>query len=80
MTVLQPRHVPLIDMILCSHVHWVVLLRDLRFRLTDECHYYREVFCSKVAAVLRCLLRLCDHYSTAPMVILVSATADSSNS
>jgi DEAD/DEAH box helicase domain-containing protein len=51
-----------------------VFLRNLRFIVVDECHYYRGVFGSNVAMVLRRLLRLCTRYSAAPTVVFASAT------
>ncbi len=63
--------------ILRNHARWAVLLRGLRFLVVDECHYYRGVFGSNVAMVLRRLLRLCARYSSAPTVIFASATTDS---
>ena len=62
--------------ILRNHARWAVLLRGLRFVIVDECHYYRGVFGSNVAMVLRRLLRLCARYSGAPTVIFASATTD----
>ena len=67
--------------ILRNHARWAVLLRGLRYVVIDECHYYRGVFGSNVAMVLRRLLRLCARYSArpdlAPTVIFASATTDS---
>lgn len=63
--------------ILRNHTRWAVLLRSLRFIVVDECHYYRGVFGSNVAMVLRRLLRLCARYSSAPTVVFASATTDS---
>src|SRR5271166_4517126 len=63
--------------ILGNHARWAVLLRGLRFVVVDECHYYRGVFGSNVAMVLRRLLRLCERYSSTPTVIFASATTDS---
>ncbi|HYB34641.1 MAG TPA: DEAD/DEAH box helicase [Mycobacterium sp.] len=63
--------------ILRNHARWAVFLRGLRFLVVDECHYYRGVFGSNVAMVLRRLLRLCARYSTAPTVIFASATTAS---
>lgn len=63
--------------ILRSHARWAALLRGLRFLIVDECHYYRGVFGSNVAMVLRRLLRLCARYSSYPTVIFASATTDS---
>jgi DEAD/DEAH box helicase domain-containing protein len=67
--------------ILRNHARWAVLLRGLRFVVVDECHYYRGVFGSNVAMVLRRLLRLCTRYSaqpgSQPTFIFASATTDS---
>ncbi|HEY3994668.1 MAG TPA: DEAD/DEAH box helicase [Mycobacterium sp.] len=67
--------------ILRNHARWAVLLRALRYVIVDECHYYRGVFGSNVAMVLRRLLRLCARYSARPdlkpTVIFASATTNS---
>lgn len=67
--------------ILRNHARWAVFLRGLRFIVVDECHYYRGVFGSNVAMVLRRLLRLAERYSpgpgTQPTVIFASATTAS---
>ncbi|KQH80335.1 DEAD/DEAH box helicase [Mycobacterium gordonae] len=63
--------------ILRNHARWAVLLRGLKFVVVDECHYYRGVFGSNVAMVLRRLLRLCARYSSYPTVVFASATTDS---
>jgi DEAD/DEAH box helicase domain-containing protein len=62
--------------LLRNHARWAVFLRNLRFVVVDECHYYRGVFGSNVAMVLRRLLRLCARYSadSGPTVIFASAT------
>ncbi|MGA9494115.1 MAG: DEAD/DEAH box helicase [Mycobacterium sp.] len=64
--------------LLRNHARWAVFLRGLRFVVVDECHYYRGVFGSNVAMVLRRLLRLCARYSAdpslMPTVIFASAT------
>src|SRR5262249_38487586 len=60
--------------ILRNHARWAVLLRNLRFVIVDECHYYRGIFGSNVAMVLRRLLRLSDRYSARHTVIFASAT------
>lgn len=63
-----------------NHARWAVFLRNLRYLVVDECHYYRGIFGSNVAMVLRRLLRLCARYSTTgadfsgPTVIFASAT------
>jgi DEAD/DEAH box helicase domain-containing protein len=67
--------------LLRNHARWAVFLRNLKFIVVDECHYYRGIFGSNVALVLRRLMRLCARYSSAdaagPTVILASATASS---
>ncbi|MFC7675027.1 DEAD/DEAH box helicase [Mycolicibacterium sp. GCM10028919] len=60
-----------------NHARWAVFLRNLRFIVVDECHYYRGIFGSNVAMVLRRLIRLCAKYSvdgSEPTVIFASAT------
>jgi DEAD/DEAH box helicase domain-containing protein len=60
-----------------NHARWAVFLRNLRYVVVDECHYYRGIFGSNVAMVLRRLLRLCARYSggsPGPTVIFASAT------
>jgi len=67
--------------LLRNHARWAVFLRNLRYVVVDECHYYRGVFGSNVAMVLRRLLRLCARYSAhpaaTPTVIFASATTAS---
>lgn len=63
--------------LLRNHARWAVFLRNLRYLVVDECHYYRGIFGSNVAMVLRRLLRLCARYSGAPTVIFASATTAS---
>nr|MCH9667628.1 DEAD/DEAH box helicase [Actinomycetes bacterium] len=63
-----------------NHSRWAAFLRNLDYVVVDECHYYRGVFGSNVAIVLRRLLRLCARYSATdteragPTVIFASAT------
>src|SRR5690606_2424411 len=59
-----------------NHGRWAVFLRHLRYVVVDECHYYRGIFGSNVAMVLRRLLRLCQRYSAggSPTVFFASAT------
>ena len=63
--------------LLRNHARWAVFLRNLRYIVVDECHYYRGIFGSNVAMVLRRLLRLCARYSSTPTVIFASATTAS---
>ncbi|MBV8930241.1 MAG: DEAD/DEAH box helicase [Mycobacteriaceae bacterium] len=60
-----------------NHARWGVFLRGLRYLVVDECHYYRGIFGSNVAMVLRRLLRLTARYSATPTVIFASATTAS---
>lgn len=60
--------------LLRNHAKWAVFLRNLQFVVVDECHYYRGVFGSNVAMVLRRLLRLCERHSGSPTVFFASAT------
>ena len=54
--------------LLPGHARWARFLRDLRYVVVDECHTYRGVFGSHVAAVLRRLRRVCAHYGSDPDV------------
>ena len=60
--------------ILPGHPRWARFLRDLDYVVVDECHRYRGVFGSHVAAVLRRLRRICAHYGADPVFVLASAT------
>ncbi|BBY99688.1 helicase [Mycolicibacterium fallax] len=60
--------------LLRNHARWSVFLRGLRYLVVDECHYYRGIFGSNVAMVLRRLLRLAARYGADPTVIFASAT------
>jgi DEAD/DEAH box helicase domain-containing protein len=60
--------------ILPGHARWASFLRRLRYVVIDECHTYRGVFGSHVAAVLRRLRRICARYGASPVFVLASAT------
>ncbi|HYO85134.1 MAG TPA: DEAD/DEAH box helicase [Dermatophilaceae bacterium] len=60
--------------LLPGHEHWAGFLRRLRYVVVDECHTYRGVFGSHVAAVLRRLRRVCAQYRSAPTFAFASAT------
>lgn len=60
--------------LLRNHARWALFLRRLRYVVIDECHYYRGIFGSNVALVLRRLMRLCTRYGSTPTVIFASAT------
>jgi len=60
--------------ILPYHTKWAAFLKNLRFIVLDELHSYRGIFGSHVAGVVRRLLRLAQHYGSAPKFICSSAT------
>src|SRR5262249_14675874 len=53
---------------------WAAFWRSLRYVVVDECHVYRGVFGSHVAAVLRRLRRVARRYGADPVFVLASAT------
>ncbi len=60
--------------LLPGHARFSRFFRRLRYVVVDECHHYRGLFGSHVAAVLRRLLRVAEHHGAAPTVVLASAT------
>ena len=60
--------------ILPGHRRWAAFWRSLHFVVVDECHVYRGVFGSQVAAVLRRLRRVARRYGADPVFLLASAT------
>ena len=60
--------------ILPHHTKWAKAFENLRYVIIDELHYYRGVFGSHLANVLRRLKRVCEFYGSSPQFICCSAT------
>ena len=60
--------------ILPHHTRWAKCFESLRYVVLDELHYYRGVYGSHLANLLRRLKRICDFYGSKPQFICSSAT------
>jgi DEAD/DEAH box helicase domain-containing protein len=60
--------------ILPHHTKWARLFENLRYIVIDELHYYRGVYGSHLANIIRRLRRLCEFYGSRPQFIACSAT------
>jgi DEAD/DEAH box helicase domain-containing protein len=60
--------------ILPHHTKWVKLFENIRYVVIDEVHFYRGVFGSHMANLIRRLRRICRFYGTTPQFIGCSAT------
>jgi DEAD/DEAH box helicase domain-containing protein len=60
--------------ILPHHTRWARYFENLRYVVIDELHYYRGVYGSHLANLLRRLRRICEFYNSKPQFICCSAT------
>jgi len=60
--------------ILPHHTKWARYFENLRYVVIDELHYYRGVYGSHLANLLRRLKRVCEFYNAKPRFICCSAT------
>lgn len=60
--------------ILPHHTRWAKCFENLRYLVIDELHYYRGVYGSHLANLLRRLKRVCEFYGSSPRFICCSAT------
>ena len=60
--------------ILPHHTKWAKAFENLRYFVIDELHYYRGVYGSHLANILRRLRRICEFYGSTPQFICCSAT------
>jgi DEAD/DEAH box helicase domain-containing protein len=60
--------------ILPHHTRWAKMFENLRYVVIDELHYYRGVYGSHLANILRRLRRICEFYGSRPQFICSSAT------
>ncbi|HTS30435.1 MAG TPA: DEAD/DEAH box helicase [Bryobacteraceae bacterium] len=60
--------------ILPHHTRWARYFENLRYIVIDELHYYRGVYGSHLANLLRRLGRVCEFYNSKPQFICCSAT------
>src|SRR5688572_10311899 len=60
--------------VLPYHPKWVAFFSDLQYVVIDEVHTYRGILGAHVSAVLRRLMRVCEHYGSRPVFLAASAT------
>jgi DEAD/DEAH box helicase domain-containing protein len=60
--------------ILPHHTKWAKCFENLRYVVIDEIHYYRGVYGSHLANLIRRLKRICEFYGAHPQFICCSAT------
>ncbi|HWC95170.1 MAG TPA: DEAD/DEAH box helicase [Candidatus Sulfopaludibacter sp.] len=60
--------------ILPHHTRWARYFENLKYVVIDELHYYRGVYGSHLANLLRRLARICEFYGSKPQFVCCSAT------
>lgn len=60
--------------ILPYHMLWDRFFSGLSYVVLDEAHYYRGVFGSHIANLIRRMKRILSHYNASPQFVLTSAT------
>ena len=60
--------------VLPYHPKWATFFSELRYVVVDEVHTYRGILGAHVSAVLRRLVRICEHYGSHPIFLAASAT------
>ena len=60
--------------VLPHHTKWAKLFENLQYFVIDELHFYRGVYGSHLANVIRRLRRICEFYGSEPQFICCSAT------
>jgi DEAD/DEAH box helicase domain-containing protein len=60
--------------ILPHHTRWARYFENLKYVVIDELHYYRGVYGSHLANLLRRLRRICEFYGSKPQFLCCSAT------
>ncbi|MDX1983997.1 MAG: DEAD/DEAH box helicase [Bryobacteraceae bacterium] len=60
--------------ILPHHTKWAKFFETLKYFVIDELHYYRGVYGSHLANIIRRLRRICEFYGSKPQFICSSAT------
>lgn len=63
-----------LHLILSWHHQWARFYRNLKYIVIDESHYYKGVFGSNVAFLIKRLKRIANFYGSYPQFILSSAT------
>lgn len=60
--------------VLPYHPKWAAFFAELKYVVVDEVHTYRGILGAHVSAVLRRLMRICEHYGAKPVFLAASAT------